>query len=210
TSKRRESRGESNTRCNASVSSTTPRFGPRCPPAAETLSMRNSRISADSSASSSCAIALRSSGPRRDSSSATLHLTCPCVLRPSSVRRTTRSVPGGETTSRLPGSRRSACRQQRNTLQVLGHRKRVERSQPRQPIPSCLERSDIAGQCRGVAGDVHHSAGARRSDHSHHLSTGTLPWWVEDNDIDRLRAPVAAPGSPQRGAHLTTLPTHLG
>ena len=33
--------GESNTRCNASVSSTTPRLGPRCPPVAATLWIRN-------------------------------------------------------------------------------------------------------------------------------------------------------------------------
>ena len=41
--------GESKTRCSAIVSSTTPRFGPRCPPVRETFSTRNARISAASS-----------------------------------------------------------------------------------------------------------------------------------------------------------------
>ena len=42
------SRGESNTRCSAMVSSTTPRFGPRCPPPLATLLDQESRISAAS------------------------------------------------------------------------------------------------------------------------------------------------------------------
>ena len=40
--------GLSNVRCRASVSSTTPRFGPRCPPVADTFCTKKSRISADS------------------------------------------------------------------------------------------------------------------------------------------------------------------
>src|ERR1700694_4761946 len=39
------SRGLSNTRWSASVSSTTPRLGERCPPVSEMCSIRNSRIS---------------------------------------------------------------------------------------------------------------------------------------------------------------------
>ena len=42
------SEGESKTRWMASVSSTTPRFGPRCPPVADTLATRNWRISSAS------------------------------------------------------------------------------------------------------------------------------------------------------------------
>ena len=37
--------GESKTRCNAIVNSTTPRFGPKCPPVFETLEIKNSLIS---------------------------------------------------------------------------------------------------------------------------------------------------------------------
>src|SRR5438309_6994064 len=39
------SRGESKTRCSASVSSTTPRLEPRCPPFTDTAWTMNSRIS---------------------------------------------------------------------------------------------------------------------------------------------------------------------
>ncbi len=53
------------TRCRPIVSSTTPRFGPRCPPVRDTLSIRNARISAANS--SSC------SRSRRRSSRGALH-----------------------------------------------------------------------------------------------------------------------------------------
>src|SRR5262245_8165408 len=56
--------GESNTRCSARVSSTTPRFGPRCPPVAATLWIRNSRISCASSLSCAWERCCRSAGPR--------------------------------------------------------------------------------------------------------------------------------------------------
>ena len=69
--------GESKTRCSASVSSTTPRLGPRWPPVRETFATRKSRISAASTASSSGVSRFRSCGPptvdsRPDRSSASL------------------------------------------------------------------------------------------------------------------------------------------
>src|ERR1700722_5067412 len=60
--------GESNTRCNASVSSTTPRLGPRWPPVAATLWIRNSRISTARCRSSDWERCCRSAGPRIRSS----------------------------------------------------------------------------------------------------------------------------------------------
>src|SRR4051794_3644656 len=63
-------------RCRASVSSTTPRFGPRWPPVRETLRTRKSLISAASSVSSSSLRLRRSRGPVTRSSSA---ICPPCV-----------------------------------------------------------------------------------------------------------------------------------
>src|ERR1700753_826409 len=56
--------GESNTRCSASVSSTTPRLGPRCPPVAATLWIRNWRISSARSRNCCWERCCKSAGPR--------------------------------------------------------------------------------------------------------------------------------------------------
>src|SRR5579872_2773608 len=57
------SRGLSKTRWSATVSSTTPRLTPRCPPVRETASTRNSRISPHSRSMSAYPRPRRSSGP---------------------------------------------------------------------------------------------------------------------------------------------------
>src|SRR5690349_14448729 len=58
------STGDSKTRCRATVSSTTPRLGPRWPPVLATACTRNSRISWDSSPSCASDSAFRSRGCR--------------------------------------------------------------------------------------------------------------------------------------------------
>ncbi len=63
-SKTTVSRGDSNARWMAMVSSTTPRFGPRWPPVRETSAMRCARISAASSGTCSGDSALTSLGER--------------------------------------------------------------------------------------------------------------------------------------------------
>ena len=83
--------GESNTLCIASVSSTTPRFGPRCPPVRETFSIRNARISAASCSSCSRLRASRSRGPEMDGRSdirLPLRSSKPCAGRPSGCSET--------------------------------------------------------------------------------------------------------------------------
>ena len=72
--------GESNTRCNARVSSTTPRLGPRWPPVRHTESTNCSRMSVASSANSSAERPRRSAGPRISESAVT---EPPHVLRAS-------------------------------------------------------------------------------------------------------------------------------
>src|SRR5437763_259060 len=61
--------GESNTRCRASVSSTTPRLEPRWPPRTETVSTISSRISAASVSRAPASSPRRSAGPRTASRS---------------------------------------------------------------------------------------------------------------------------------------------
>src|SRR5215471_7589288 len=58
----KRSRGVSNTRCNAIVNSTTPRFGPRCPPVCERTLIRSSRTSCASCGRSCSCSALMSAG----------------------------------------------------------------------------------------------------------------------------------------------------
>src|SRR3954468_17407716 len=58
----KRSRGVSNTRCNAMVSSTTPRFGPRCPPVCERTLISSSRTSWASCGNSCSRSALISAG----------------------------------------------------------------------------------------------------------------------------------------------------
>src|SRR5205823_12864738 len=58
----KRSRGVSNTRCNAMVSSTTPRFGPRCPPVWERTFTSSSRTSCASCGNSCSPSALISAG----------------------------------------------------------------------------------------------------------------------------------------------------
>src|SRR6478672_6783055 len=62
------SRGVSNTRCNAIVSSVTPRFGPRCPPVCERTLINSSRTSCASCGRSCSRSALISLGERIPSS----------------------------------------------------------------------------------------------------------------------------------------------
>src|SRR6266436_2666460 len=62
------SRGVSNTRCSAIVSSTTPRFGPRCPPVWERTLISSSRTSCASCGRSCSRSALMSVGERTPSS----------------------------------------------------------------------------------------------------------------------------------------------
>src|SRR3954467_13356772 len=85
-SKTRVSCGESKTRCNAMVSSTTPRFGPRWPPVLETSVTRKVRISSARSGSWVAGSALSAVGLVIVSSRATL----PRPLGSSSVRVTRR------------------------------------------------------------------------------------------------------------------------
>src|SRR5438477_5785120 len=68
TSKTNRSRGVSKTRCNAIVSSTTPRFGPRWPPVCESTLISSSRTSCASCGRSSSRSALMSAGERTPSS----------------------------------------------------------------------------------------------------------------------------------------------
>ena len=76
------SRGESKTRWMAMVSSTTPRFGPRCPPVRETSSTRKRRISSARAGIWSGRRDRRSSGPSMRSSRLT------GAYLPGRVRRT--------------------------------------------------------------------------------------------------------------------------
>src|SRR5438132_3923555 len=62
------SRGVLKTRCSAMVSSTTPRFGPRCPPVCERILMSSSRTSCASCGRSCSRSALISAGERIPSS----------------------------------------------------------------------------------------------------------------------------------------------
>src|SRR5206468_7829702 len=62
------SRGVSNTRCSAIVNSTTPRFGPRCPPVWERTLISSSRTSCASCGRSCSRRALMSAGERIPSS----------------------------------------------------------------------------------------------------------------------------------------------
>src|SRR5215468_1160898 len=64
----KRSRGVSNTRCNAIVNSTTPRFGPRWPPVCERTLIRSSRTSCASCGRSCSRSALMSAGERIPSS----------------------------------------------------------------------------------------------------------------------------------------------
>src|SRR5213083_640393 len=64
----KRSRGVSNTRCNAMVSSTTPRLGPRCPPVCERTLISSSRTSCASCGRSCSRSALMSAGERIPSS----------------------------------------------------------------------------------------------------------------------------------------------
>src|ERR1043166_4821705 len=64
----KRSRGVSNTRCNAMVNSTTPRFGPRCPPVCERTLISSSRTSWASCGRSCSRSALMSAGERIPSS----------------------------------------------------------------------------------------------------------------------------------------------
>src|SRR5436305_4209906 len=64
TSKTNRSRGVSKTRCNAMVSSTTPRFGPRWPPVCESTLINSSRTSCASWGRSCSFSALISAGER--------------------------------------------------------------------------------------------------------------------------------------------------
>src|SRR5215203_4741021 len=64
----KRSRGVSNTRCNAIVSSVTPRFGPRCPPVCERTLISSSRTSCASCGRSCSRSALMSAGERIPSS----------------------------------------------------------------------------------------------------------------------------------------------
>src|SRR5262247_2037645 len=64
----KRSRGVLNTRCNAMVSSTTPRFGPRCPPVCERTLISSSRTSWASCGRSCSRSALISAGERIPSS----------------------------------------------------------------------------------------------------------------------------------------------
>src|SRR4029450_1119354 len=68
TSMTKRSRGVSNTRCNAIVSSVTPRFGPRCPPVCERTLISSSRTSCASCGRSCSRSALMSAGERIPSS----------------------------------------------------------------------------------------------------------------------------------------------
>src|SRR4029453_7176970 len=60
----KRSRGVSNTRCSAIVSSTTPRFGPKCPPVCERTLISSSRTSCASWGKSCSLSALISAGER--------------------------------------------------------------------------------------------------------------------------------------------------
>src|SRR5215831_8484445 len=64
----KRSRGVLNTRCKAIVSSTTPRFGPRCPPVCERTLISSSRTSWASCGKSCSRSALMSAGERIPSS----------------------------------------------------------------------------------------------------------------------------------------------
>src|SRR5438067_8321690 len=64
----KRSRGVSNTRCKAIVSSTTPRFGPRCPPVWERTSISSSRTSCASCGRACSRSVLTSAGERMPSS----------------------------------------------------------------------------------------------------------------------------------------------
>src|SRR5215831_14260684 len=64
----KRSRGVLNTRCNAMVSSTTPRLGPRCPPVCERTLISSSRTSCASCGRSCSRSALMSAGERIPSS----------------------------------------------------------------------------------------------------------------------------------------------
>src|SRR5215467_4109223 len=64
----KRSPGVSNTRCKAIVSSTTPRFGPRCPPVWERTLISSSRTSCASCGRSCSCNALISAGERTPSS----------------------------------------------------------------------------------------------------------------------------------------------
>src|SRR6476646_1750718 len=64
----KRSRGVSNTRCRAMVNSTTPRFGPRCPPVCERTLISSSRTSCASRGRSCSRSALMSAGERIPSS----------------------------------------------------------------------------------------------------------------------------------------------
>ena len=57
------SRGTSNTRCSASVNSTTPRLEAKCPPRCATVSIISRRISVASSVKSACESSFKSCGP---------------------------------------------------------------------------------------------------------------------------------------------------
>src|SRR6266481_6918371 len=64
----KRSRGVSKTRCRAMVNSTTPRFGPRCPPVCERTLISSSRTSCASCGRSCSRSALMSAGERIPSS----------------------------------------------------------------------------------------------------------------------------------------------
>src|ERR1700682_2782623 len=64
----KRSRGVSKTRCSAMVNSTTPRFGPRCPPVCDNTLISSSRTSCASCGRSSSRSALTSAGGRISSS----------------------------------------------------------------------------------------------------------------------------------------------
>src|SRR5215475_10222826 len=89
------SRGESNTRCSATVSSTTPRFGPKWPPTLATAETRKARICSASAGSCAASSARSAAGlqtrPRISRSAAWTGAVVvgvvPSMIRPPSMAR---------------------------------------------------------------------------------------------------------------------------
>src|SRR5437764_982101 len=155
-------------------SSTTPRFGPRCPPVLATASTRKARISAASSGSAAASRALRSSGDEIDLSSST----------------------ADESTFQSRGTYRSPRSAFSTMSTAWRHAEEVERRQVRQPIAAVREGREITRQCGRVTGDIDDDARIPRGDALNDLTTGALAGRVEDDDVSRrlrsMQEPVHA------------------
>src|SRR5699024_3594878 len=145
-SKIRGSDGASKTRCSAIVSSTTPRLGPKCPPVAETFSIKNSRIPCASCSSLPSSSNFRSAGEELFS-----RIPIELGFSPSHILCARPSLVGTPPSALF--ARRLEVHQR---LDVMGQPEGVNDLHLTQFITRNSPQTCVAGCRGGVAADVNH------------------------------------------------------